>query len=258
MERIRVEKAGRPAGRPGGDHAGFLRNLEVARREIRREIVDRHGSAVRIKKAKTIDKNLWPILDAALALANEKGFAAMSMRDLSQASGLSLGALYAYFSGKEELWAMLREVGEGVTWKVMAQALDGRTDPLDRLRTAIQTHLYLNEAMRPWFFFAYMEAKNLGPKEKEDAKRAERETEKLFARILEEGMAAGAFIQRDAGSLAGAVKALLQDWYLKPWKHAAREGGVDDYARFIMDFVEAYILNPTAKDQGNEHGTANH
>jgi len=40
-------------------------------------------------------------MDAVFKITYEKGFAAMSMRDLSQESGLSLGALFPDFKSKE-------------------------------------------------------------------------------------------------------------------------------------------------------------
>ena len=43
------------------------------------------------------------IARAALAVMLEKGLHATSLRDISQAAGVSLGALYVHFSNKEEL-----------------------------------------------------------------------------------------------------------------------------------------------------------
>jgi len=50
------------------------------------------------------------ILDAALKLFRKRGFEATTMRDVAQASGLSLGAAYHYFRSKEAL------VGDYYEW----------------------------------------------------------------------------------------------------------------------------------------------
>jgi hypothetical protein len=34
---------------------------------------------------------------------------------------------------------------------------------------------------------------------------------------------------------------MLQDWYLKRWKYARRQISVDDYAEFLIRFVESAI-----------------
>lgn len=43
------------------------------------------------------------ILEAALALFQEKGYAATTLRDIAGAAGVSLGLTYRYFASKEEL-----------------------------------------------------------------------------------------------------------------------------------------------------------
>lgn len=72
---------------------------------------------IRIKKESTVAKNLEKIFDATLTISNKKGFQAMSMRDLSRESELSMGALYSYFSSKEDLLKMLQSQRRAVTKK---------------------------------------------------------------------------------------------------------------------------------------------
>ena len=43
------------------------------------------------------------ILDAALALFRDKGFAQTSMRDIADAAGVATGAAYYYYRSKEDL-----------------------------------------------------------------------------------------------------------------------------------------------------------
>lgn len=50
------------------------------------------------------------ILDAALAVFAEKGFAAARMEDISRRAGVTKGTIYLYFAGKEALFkALVRE-----------------------------------------------------------------------------------------------------------------------------------------------------
>jgi hypothetical protein len=96
--------------------------------------------------------------------------------------------------------------------------------------------------MQPWFYFSYMEAKNLSKKEQDLAVASELYTEKLLADILNQGQIQGAFELRDPQLTASVIKAMLQDWYLKRSKYAKRRVSVDQYARFVLQFVEAFIL----------------
>ncbi|MEZ4526320.1 MAG: helix-turn-helix domain-containing protein [Desulfobacterales bacterium] len=89
------------------NYAQFQKQIKITRKSICREIYAQNQSSIRIKKEETVIRNLEKIFTAALKISNDKGFQAMSMRDLSAETGLSTGALYAYFSGKEDLLNMM-------------------------------------------------------------------------------------------------------------------------------------------------------
>jgi AcrR family transcriptional regulator len=82
------------------------------------------------------------ILDAALALFNERGTAAVSTNHIAAAAGLSPGNLYYHFTGKQEIIRALHER--------YAAAHEGMWDPgpggqadLDRLRANLATGMEL-------------------------------------------------------------------------------------------------------------------
>ena len=106
----------------------------------------------------------------------------------------------------------------------------------------MRSHIYLRELLRPWFYFLFMEAKNLRPEKTKETRRMELYTEKLIADVLEEGMEQGVFVRRDPLLSASLIKALQQDWYLKRWKYAKRKITVEEYVKFVLDFVEAHCL----------------
>ena len=189
-------------------------------------------------------RNLALIFNATLELANEKGFQAMSMRDLSEKTGLSLGALYAYFPGKTELLDSMLQQG----WKTITGVLIGQlaveSGPRERLHSAVRTHLYLSELLQPWFYFSYMEAKNLRREEMKKIIRSELFTEKIFFEILESGMKGRVFDIKETDMIltSSVIKAILQDWYVKRWKYAQRGVAVDDYLCFVIALIEKMIL----------------
>jgi len=197
--------------------------------------------SIRIKKEQVAVRNLVKIFNAALTISNAKGFTAMSLRDLSKEAGLSMGALYTYFSSKEELLDMIQRQGRLVVKRVLLSQMEGIEDPLNRLKRIIQAHLFLSEVMQPWFYFSYMETKNLAKKEHKRAIESEIFTEKILTDIIQQGQDTKAFrpVQKE---LAGAViKAMLQDWYLKRWKYAGRKITVEKYADFVVDLICTYL-----------------
>jgi len=231
------------------NYAEFQKQVRLSKQDICREVYADHRKSIRVKKENTVVKNLERIFSATLKIGNRKGFQAMSMRDLGRETNLSMGALYSYFSSKEELLALLQHQRRSITKRILQEHIDKESDPAARLRTAILTHLYLSEAMQPWFYFSYMEAKNLSKEEQALAVASERYTEKIFTDILIQGQGSGSFLLRDPQLTASVIKAMVQDWYLKRSKYANRKISVDQYAQFILQFVESFISDVKGNGQ---------
>ena len=221
-------------------YAQFKKEYGLSTRSICREILAAHRDSIKAKKEEVALKNLELILEATLRVSNRKGFQAMSMRDLSKASGISMGALYDYFSGKEELLEMVQTTGGKVIRHALQQGVEGVDEPEARLDAAIRTHLFVSEAMQPWFFFSYMETRHLSPARREKAKQSELFTEGIMTSILKDGRKSGAFGPVDPVLTASLIKALVQDWYLKRWKYTQRRIKVDKYADMVLAMVLAY------------------
>ena len=223
-----------------------LKNLvSLSKKDMYREFFNQHKKQIRIKKEHVAVRNLVKISEATLTLGNRKGFSAMSMRDLSAASGLSMGALYSYFPSKDDLLDMIQKESLRVATRVLGTCIEGIHDPHLKLKQAIFTHLYLSEVMHPWFYFSFMETKNLKKSARRKAIEIELLIEKIFIDIIGEGQKAGIFRDVNKEMVAGMIKALLQDWYLKKWKYDQRHVSVEDYAKFFMGVVESYLLVQT-------------
>ncbi|MBC2716918.1 MAG: helix-turn-helix transcriptional regulator [Desulfobacteraceae bacterium] len=211
--------------------------------EICHEIFMENQASIKIKKEAVAVKNLANIFNTALNLSNEKGFQSMSLRDLSRTSGLSMGALYSYFTSKEELLEMIQNQGRRLTRKVLTRQIDVNAEPDEMLRTAIRTHLYLTEIMQKWFYFSYMETKNLDKAQQEKSIESELETEQVFIDILDAGIRKRLFHVENPILTASVIKSMLQDWYVKRWKYARRQITVDEYAEFVIGFIESAVTD---------------
>lgn len=220
----------------------FAAQVKASERDYCLELFARKRTSFQIKKEKTISKNLERIFNAALKISNRQSFHAMSMRDLSKEAGLSIGALYNYFSGKKELLRMMQQQRRTITRRHLAAQVLAVESPTDKLRMAIQTHLYLSEIMRPWFYFSYMEAKNLDAAARKAAVQDELSTERMFTDILRAGVDQGVFETDDCRLTACLIKAMLQDWYLKRPKYARRQISVDHYCKHLIAFLEKNLM----------------
>lgn len=219
----------------------FQREQAPSWEDICRALYRQNRNKIRIKKEEVAVRNLQRVLQAALTLSRSKGFHAMTLRDLSRATGLSTGALYSCFASKRDLHRILWEQGVLFTVRYLRDRLRNTASPVERLREAIRCHIYLSEMFSSWFCFLYMDARNLSRMEKGKAIRNEMATERIFHAILMDGMRSGEFVIQDGCLTAAAIKALLQDWYLKRWKYRRLKVTPDTYAEYVAQLVLASI-----------------
>ncbi|NHQ75081.1 TetR/AcrR family transcriptional regulator [Roseovarius gahaiensis] len=206
-------------------------------------MLNRHSGTISVQKPDFALRKLTVIISAALELSNRKGFQAMSLRDLSHASGVSMGGLYAYFDSKTTLVNMILSEVTAATQRVLSNPPDTvRGNPVAHLRWLISTHVRMTEEMHPWFTFAFMEAKNFPPEERRKAIDSEELTEGFFKQVLEDGIGMGAFRTDTSPLLPALIKPLLQDWYVKRAKYKRRSVTIDTYISTVQDLVESACL----------------
>lgn len=220
----------------------FRNIVEVSMEKICRAVFHENRDSIKIKKEEVAVKNLINIFNTTLELSNTLGFQAMSLRDLSRESGLSMGALYSYFTGKDELAKIIQEQGRRIIGDILKEQVEKGESPRERLQIAIRAHLFLNEVMQKWFYFSFMEARNLSRAEQKLAIESELVTESMFIDIIECGIARGSFRVSNTVLTASTIKAMLQDWYLKRWKYLRRKVSVEEYADFIISLIESFVM----------------
>jgi AcrR family transcriptional regulator len=220
----------------------FSRMVMVTVEGLCRDFYRDNRATIKIKKEEVAVKNLAMIVNTTLKLSYKKGFDAMSLRDLSRESGLSMGALYSYFTSKEELLSMIQYHGQVAVEKILRDHIEQDSDPEIKLRNAIRTHLYLSELMKSWFYFFFMETKNLNKKYRKISVESELMTERVITDILEEGVRKKIFTVDNIPMAGSVIKAMMQDWYLKQWKYTQRNISVETYAQFVIDVVESFVI----------------
>lgn len=235
----------------------FNRQVMVSVEGMCRDFFRENRESIRVKKEEVAVKNLVAIVNATLSLSCTKGFDAMSLRDLSGESGLSMGALYSYFSSKEELLGLVQYHGRTAVIRILSEQIGQDGEPRERLARAIRTHLYLSEMMSQWFYFLFMETKNLDKKHRKISLESELMTEKIITDILFDGVKQKVFADRDVQMTGSVIKAMMQDWYLKQWKYSQRGVSVEAYAQFVIDVIESFLMNETAvSKRGGGNGTS--
>ncbi|MBT9553313.1 MAG: TetR/AcrR family transcriptional regulator [Hydrogenophaga sp.] len=161
------------------------------------------------------------LLDAALALFVEKGFAATRVEEVAARAGVSKGTLFLYFPSKEELFkAVVRETiaGRFTEWNQELDAFQG--DSAELLRYAMQswwerigmttasgiTKLVMSESGTFPEIAAFYQQEVIGP------------GHDLLKRVLQRGMDRGEFRTME---LEYAIYSLIAPMiFLLMWKHS--------------------------------------
>lgn len=78
------------------------------------------------------------IVETAKRLFAERGYAACSISDIVGASGLSVGAIYTYFKGKEEILRAVVDEGWGRFYAALSSVMESAETPARKLSLLIR------------------------------------------------------------------------------------------------------------------------
>lgn len=198
-------------------------------------VFEMHKEKMQIKNPKVAVGNLEKIFNSTFTLANSKGFQAMSLRDLSKESGISMGGLYSYIGSKDDLASVI----EGVLRNYIDQVIGGLAkedlQPVDRLRAIIYGEIFMMECLSPWYIFCFMELKGLPREQQQQTLDLEIRFESILMDAFASGAALGQFSFSQPELIASQVTAQLQQWHLKHWKFKLRNISNLEYALFVFD-----------------------
>ena len=116
---------------------------------------------------KSNHKEKEKIIDVAVDLFGEKGYAATSIRDISQALNVSIATLYYYFKNKEDLlFTIIDSIGKDLL-AMLAKAKNESGDPIDSLRNMLSHHIRMTDKRKSRVKIYVEEQHNLSKKFRE-------------------------------------------------------------------------------------------
>lgn len=202
-------------------------------------VFSRNTHTIQVKQSQVTLGKLQSILEATFQLANRVGFGAMTLRDLSKATGLSMGGLYGYLGSKDALASMVEDFIRHLAYAIPSWFDRPTLAPLERLDSTLRAHVFLSELFQPWFFFVFMESRALGPEQRKVARTADLEFQaalsKQIVAISGPGNSHSAFL------LASHLQGMAQDWHVKRWKYRAEKISVDEFADSLSALVASRL-----------------
>lgn len=157
------------------------------------------------------------ITDAAREIFAERGYHGTSIRDIAERAGLSLSALYYWHPSKQHLLAALLEESTNDYFRTCEDALrPAGDDPVARLTAMVRASIEYRVRRRVESNLAAREWRSLEPELRERVGDLRRAATALWAEVVDDGVARGAFRcahPDDARrSIVAACNAVAQ-WY---------------------------------------------
>ena len=216
-------------------YSDFKRNFIYQGDSLFTLIFERNRDKIKISTQKFAVNNLRKIFDATFQIAPKIGFQAMSLRDLSTTTGLSMGGLYSSISNKETIAIIVKDVVSVICTDVVEESRQ-QEEPKLALEVLIRGYLYASTLMQPWFYFLYFETKSLPVANQKESKNIEltqiKELESLIGQL-----AKGSDACHKSDFVATMALALIQERYLKHWKYKKAEETIDDYADKCLQLI---------------------
>lgn len=192
-------------------------------------------------RAARISSRRRQLLDAAVNVMGQKGFHQMSMQDLAAEANVSVGLIYKYFGGKEDLLlatiVRIQDAFRDQLAPVMAAAGD---DVVAQLAAGIRRYVEIVDENLDAVVLTYRESRTLDAAGRAQIKELEIATAAPLRSVIEAGIAGGVFHAADVDVVVFDIMLLAHGWALKHW-HFGPHYTLDEYIRLQTQYVLASL-----------------
>lgn len=182
--------------------------------------------AVRVARA---DSRRRQVLDAAVKVMGRNGFHQMSMQDLATEAKVSVGLIYKYFGGKEDLLlATIVRILDAFRDQLAPVIAAAGDDVVDQLTAGVRRYIEIVDENLDGVVLTYRESRTLGAPGRTQIKDLEIATATPLRAVIEAGIAQGVFRGVDVDLTVFDIMLLAHGWALKHW-HFGTSYSIDQY-----------------------------
>lgn len=193
-----------------------------------------------------VERRRAQIVAAATQLFSDRGFYRTTIKDIAQLAGISPGLVYLYVREKEDvLLLVLLQVLEAYASEI-PKAVEGVTDPLDRLTRAIEAYCRVVDRHRAATVLAYRSTKSLSPERRLMIQERELQTNQIIVDAVMACVEAGLIRPVNTDVLTYQLVLVAHGWALKSWFFKSRLG-LDDYIAHSIDSILSGVLTPDGR-----------
>lgn len=191
------------------------------------------------------------VLEAALTLFAERGFAGASIRDIGAEAGIKSASLYAHYASKEHILSELILIAHRELHQRLKNALlDAGSDPCDQVRALVRAHVSAHAEFQMLAVVANSEMHMLSEELRAESLFLRHESESLLVDVVRRGVLKGVFNVPDetlAVAMIGAAGIRTAHWF-------DDELGVS--AEYVSDTFGEYALRVLGARNAGQKPTA--
>jgi AcrR family transcriptional regulator len=197
----------------------------------------------------TADGTHRRLLEEALLLFGARGFHGVSVREITEATGIRASSLYAHMESKEQLLFELVMVGHEEHHDLLRQAsLDASADPVDQLARLVRAHVFFHATYPLLARICNRELGALAPDSLARVNDVRNASTQMMFDVVERGMRLGVFHVDDvwlasAGPLAMGLR--VAEWWSDELGYTV-EQVADAYATFAVRLLSSERTAPPA------------
>ena len=174
------------------------------------------------------------LVDAAMALFSEHGYAATRIRDICDRAGVAKGLFYWYFPTKLDLFAeLVRTMRRGLR-RAQAAAMSGDADALTRLRKATAASVVFMAEHAA--YFALVDVERADPTIADTLRAGSQVYLDDVLVLIREAQRHGDVIDADPTMLAYGVLGAVSS-YSNAWRAGRLECTPEELAEFVAEWV---------------------
>jgi AcrR family transcriptional regulator len=175
------------------------------------------------------------LIEAAIALFSERGYAATRIRDICERAGVAKGLFYWYFPTKLDLFAELVRTMRRHLRRAQAAAMDSSADALTRLHQGtVASVVFMAEHAA---YFALVDVERSDPSIADTLREGSQVYLDDVRALVREALHEGSIVDADPDLLAFGVLGAVSS-YSNAW----RAGRIDATPAELAEFVGAWVL----------------
>lgn len=175
------------------------------------------------------------ILAAAVQLFAEYGYHAAPLRDIARLAGIQAASIYHHYPNKQSLLIEIMEVHMNYLNNRLEHILREYTEPKQRLKEAIASHIRLHTTYKAEFFIIDTEIRALEPDSRAHVLSLRDTYERLVQEILRDGIERGLFRNTDVKVASYAIIAMCTEvagWF-RPDGRLSVQQVIDIYCQLV-------------------------